>query len=196
MFRSFGIVPAAGESRRMGAPKLMLPIAGRPLIEHVLAAWTASGVTRTVVVARSHDAALEEACRAFDVDVVVPAQAPADMKASVQLALRQMASRYSPSASDAWLLAPADLPGLASPVIDALVAAYDPRDPAVLVPTFGGRRGHPVLLPWSSAALVERLADGEGVNSLVSKRTVREIPWTDPAVLQDLDAPIDYARLT
>jgi molybdenum cofactor cytidylyltransferase len=60
MFRSFAIVPAAGRSARMGAPKLLLPLGDRPVIDWVLAAWTASRVTRTVVVVRADDAPLLE----------------------------------------------------------------------------------------------------------------------------------------
>lgn len=42
--RAFAIVPAAGESRRMGGPaKLLLPLQGVPLIAHTLIAWQAAG---------------------------------------------------------------------------------------------------------------------------------------------------------
>lgn len=179
----------------MGAAKLLLPVGGRPLIERVLASWTASGVTRTVVVVKSNDDALLEACRGFDVDVVVPQLAPRDMKASVRLALRHIESSYLPAPHDAWLLAPADLPGLSTPAIDAVLAAYAAHNAAAVVPTFEGRRGHPVLMPWCSAALLDSLAHGEGVNALVVKMLVREIAWADAGILQDLDTPHEYARL-
>ncbi|HMP05911.1 MAG TPA: NTP transferase domain-containing protein, partial [Lacipirellulaceae bacterium] len=67
--RSFAIVPAAGRSVRMGAPKLLLPVAGRPLIDHVLAAWSASRSTRIVVVVRGDDHALATRCRQFPVEL-------------------------------------------------------------------------------------------------------------------------------
>ena len=76
MVRSFAIVPAAGVSERMGAPKLLLLLDGRPVIEHVLASWTDSGVTRTIVVAKLADEELVAACRGFDVDVVTEPKGP------------------------------------------------------------------------------------------------------------------------
>jgi molybdenum cofactor cytidylyltransferase len=194
MLRSFAIVPAAGVSRRMGAAKLLLPVGGQPLIERVLASWTGSSVTRTIVVAKLGDDALLEACRGFDVDIVVPHVAPGDMKASVRLALRHIESSYSPAPHDAWLLAPADLPGLSAPAIDAVLASYDAYEAAAVLPTFEGRRGHPALMPWSAAARVDSLADDEGINALVAKMAVREIAWRDAGVLQDLDTPHEYAR--
>src|SRR6266581_8690908 len=49
------VVLAAGRGTRMGAltaatPKPLLPVAGRPLIEHVLGGFAAAGVRRAVVV--------------------------------------------------------------------------------------------------------------------------------------------------
>jgi len=195
-FRSFAIVPAAGLSRRMGAAKLTLPIAGRPLISHVLASWSASGVTRTVVVVRAGDQQLIEICRRFDVDLVTPARPPRDMKASVLLALDHIAATYVPAARDAWLLAPADMPRLSPQVIDAVLRAYNPRDPAAVAPAFDGRRGHPLLLPWSRAASVEQLGRHEGVNALLVGMRARETAWPDASILEDLDTPAELARFS
>lgn len=55
----FGIIVAAGEGRRLGAPKALLPLAGRPLLAWSLRAFEASGVVdRLVVVAREEDRSL------------------------------------------------------------------------------------------------------------------------------------------
>src|ERR1043165_1578126 len=63
--RCFALVPAAGYSVRMGEPKLLLPVAGRPLIEHTLEAWQRSQVDRIVVVIRPGDQALAVAVEEF-----------------------------------------------------------------------------------------------------------------------------------
>jgi molybdenum cofactor cytidylyltransferase len=195
MFRSFAIVPAAGRSERMGRPKLLLPVAGRPVIDHVLAAWTASVVTRTIVVVRSEDAELLERCHAFPVDIVAPSRPPADMKASVQLALAHIAERYTPAESDAWLLAPADLPRLATGLIDELLGAYDPAEEKAVAPTCEGRRGHPIVLPWRIAREAPALASDEGLNVLVARMPRHEIPCDDAIQWQDLNDPAEYDRL-
>ena len=79
--------------------------------------------------------------------VVQPSVAPSEMKVSVQLALEYI-SHFAPQSTDAWLLAPADMPGLAASTIDALVGAYesslvaDPNAaPRIWAPRCGGRRG-------------------------------------------------------
>jgi molybdenum cofactor cytidylyltransferase len=195
MFRSFAIVPAAGRSERMGRPKLLLPVAGRPVIDHVLTAWTASVVTRTIVVVRADDTVLLMRCHAFPVDIVTPSQPPTDMKASVQLALAYLAEQYAPAESDAWLLAPADLPRLSTGLIDELLEAYDPAEAIAVAPTFAGRRGHPIVMPWRMARDVHALAADEGLNALVARTPCREIPCDNATQWQDLNDPAEYGSL-
>jgi molybdenum cofactor cytidylyltransferase len=195
MTRCFAIIPAAGNSTRMGASKLLLPLGQRTVIEHVLEAWAASAVTRTVIVVRRDDGPLLERCRRFDVDVVIADAAPADMKASIQLGLSYVQNRFRPAADEPWLAAPADSPRVSTRLIDAILAAYDPTAPSAFVPTFGGRRGHPVLLPWSWAPLVHELPPSDGLNDLLKTVPVRELPWHDGSILEAFNRPADYARL-
>jgi molybdenum cofactor cytidylyltransferase len=191
--RSFAVVPAAGVSARMGAPKLLLPWGERTVIEQVLGAWLASDVDRVVVVVRSDDVELLGTCRALPVDVIA-AKSPPDMKASVSMGLSHVQESYSPAPHDAWLLAPADLPRLTAAAINAVIAAHEPESPAAAAPTFDGERGHPVLFPWSCAADVGRLPAGQGVNALLAGLAVREVPWHDDSILRDVDTPCDYVR--
>jgi molybdenum cofactor cytidylyltransferase len=193
--RSFAVVPAAGRSERMGQPKLLLPWRGRTVIEHVLVAWQAGGVERTVVVLHRDDEELAGIAQRMGAEVVAPAVPPPEMKASVRAALAHLESHFGPAPEDAWLLAPADMPTLNHEVIRQLIASANNHPGAILVPTFNGRRGHPVLFRWPMAAEVHCLNDSEGVNALLARHPVAEIPVAEPAVLRDLDTPEDYARL-
>jgi molybdenum cofactor cytidylyltransferase len=193
--RSFAIVPAAGSSARMGAPKLMLPLGGRPLLEHALAVWIASRVTRIVVVVRKRESHLLEVFRGQRIDIVPITEATLDMKASVRLAVRHIRQRYSPTPHDAWLLAPADMPCISPLAIDAFLREYKPRQRHAIVPTFDGERGHPALFPWSCVDRLNVLKAGEGVNALLRELDVREVPWYDDSVLRDVDTPEEYAEV-
>ena len=193
--RSFAIVPAAGRSVRMGAPKLLLPVAGRPLIDHVLAAWSASRSTRIVVVVRGDDHALATRCRQFPVELLRPQTTPEEMCDSVRLALDHLTSTAAPADDDAVLLAPADLPGLSAAILDRMLGEYESSRPHAVVPVVTGRRGHPLVLSWSAAQGVYRLAPHEGVNALVARLPLREIAWPLPDEVCDMDTRDDYARL-
>lgn len=196
MSRSFAIVPAAGVSQRMGQHKLLMPWGDSTVIEHVLAAWTSSNVTHTVVVLRRDDKPLIKACRKLSVDVVAPETPPAEMKTSVRFGLDFVRQIAAPTDKEVWLLAPADMPRLHSETINRLLSDHKPRKPSILVPRRNSERGHPVLFPWSTAADVTTLEADEGVNALLDRHPVRYIETTDATIRDDLDTPEDYDRLS
>jgi molybdenum cofactor cytidylyltransferase len=193
-FCSYAVVPAAGASRRMGRAKLLLPWRETTVIEAVLAAWKSSRVTATVVVARCDDHELITRCRAAGVDLLLADSPPADMKASVRLALEHVARRHAPKPHDVWLVAPADMPELSTTVIDRLLAEHEPEQPRILIPTWNSKRGHPALFPWSAAGRVSLLGADQGVDRLFAEGPSREIGCSPDAVPLDLDDPADYVR--
>src|SRR5262245_57983097 len=153
--RHFALIPAAGYSCRMGEPKLLLPLAGRPLIVHTIDAWQRSRVDRIIVVVRPGDTPLLDVVGGASrsggayIDLVIPAEPPPDMKASLQAALQHIERGFAPTAIDAFLVAPADMPHLSTSIIDRLMLRHMANSsPKILAPTIAGRRGHPVLFPW------------------------------------------------
>jgi molybdenum cofactor cytidylyltransferase len=197
--QTFAVIPAAGRSRRMGQPKLLLPWGASTVIEHVLAAWSASRVDHVVVVVDPADRELARRCAACGVEVVVPDEAPAEMKDSVMLGLR-WAEHYQPDARDAWLVAPADMPGLKSEIINLLVDAHGAalargEKPCIRAARYSGRRGHPVLFPWPLAAEVARLGPDEGLDALVARRGLEHLDVPAGQIPEDFDTPEEYARL-
>lgn len=195
IFRSFAVLPAAGQSRRMGRAKLLLPWRGETVIETVLAAWRASSIERIVVVVSPGDVALAKPIRGERVDLVIPQAPPPDMKASVLYALEHIEHKYRPQTNDAWLLAPADLPNLPAAVIEQVLRQYEPMAPSIIVPTLQGQRGHPVLFPWSLVSEARQLGPDEGLNALVSGNSCKPCPCDHLAILaawRDIDTPEDY----
>jgi len=180
----------------MGTDKLLLPwgAGGATVIEAVLSAWQASAVDAVVVVVRRAQRELIELCRHRGAVPVILGTDPPEMKDSVAAGLRHIAATLSPSTEDRWLLAPADMPELQAAVVNKLLAAHQPSAPVILVPTYQGKRGHPVLFPWPLGAFVATLGPMEGVNALLQRHPVREVPVHEPAVVNDLDTPFDYRR--
>lgn len=206
--RTFAILPAAGHSRRIGCPKLLLPLAdGRALIEQVLSAWRASSVDEIVVVMRRDDAPLAKLCAGPRTTIVQPDVDPPDMKASLAAGIAYLREAQRPMVDDAWLVAPADMPLLMAHSIDAVIAAYQQQLAArdatianpptqIVVPYFAGRRGHPVLLPWSISAEVAALGKDDGLKQLIARHPLLTVDVADAGILIDVDTPEDYARLT
>jgi molybdenum cofactor cytidylyltransferase len=198
--QSFAVIPAAGRSQRMGQPKLLLPWGGSTIFEHVLDAWHASRVDRVVVVVHPLDSRLAELAAACGALVVQPEAPPSEMKISVQIALARL-SEFEPRPTDAWLLAPADMPGLTAGTINLVVDSYAQSlarahdAPRIWVPRCGSRRGHPVLFPWSLAREAASLTANEGLNALLARHEVEYLETSSDAILEDFDTPEDYQRL-
>ena len=179
----------------MGRPKLLMRWREATVIDAVLDAWRASRVDQVVVIVRPEDLALAERCRRPGVSVLVPPIAPAEMKISVQFAIAHLRQVYQPTDTDAWLLAPADLPELSAELIDHVLAAYQPSAPSIVVPQVRARRGHPVLFPWKLAADLYQLGPDEGVSALVQRHSLTQVDWQDDRMFEDVDTPADYRRL-
>ncbi|AMV39544.1 NTP transferase domain-containing protein [Planctomyces sp. SH-PL62] len=193
------IVPAAGASLRMGRPKLLLEFGGRPLIARVVEALLAAGAQPVVVVAPPEDApegpAIIQAAVDAGADVIVPESRPATMRESVELAVVELGWSEDPPAG--FLLTPADSPRLDASLVGRLIAAWRERPDRIVAPTFDGRRGHPIILPWRLALEIADLSPDEGVNALVAEYAseVDEIAFESDAILVDLDTPEDLRRL-
>jgi molybdenum cofactor cytidylyltransferase len=190
---TFAVVPAAGDSTRMGRPKLALPIGDRTVIEHVVGALRAGRVEHVVVVIGPQVPELAPLASAAGAEVMVLDESTADMRATVEHGLAWVESRYRPAADDPWLLVPADSPMLDPAVIRRLLTVKNTD--AVVVPVYGGRRGHPTRFAWRHAAAIRALPADQGINAFVQAQNILELPVGDPGVLEDLDTPDDYERL-
>jgi CTP:molybdopterin cytidylyltransferase MocA len=193
----YAVVPAGGQSQRMGRPKLTLPLGDSTVIERVVTALR-QAVDRVLVVVAPGAVELADLALRAGADVCfLHAQTP-DMRATVEVGLGSLKLTHAPKPDDSWLLAPADHPTLEPAIIRALTAARALRpECSIVVPTHAGRRGHPVLLAWPHAAAICQHPQGEGLNTylrLHASETL-EVPVDTPEVLADLDTPEDYERL-
>lgn len=183
----------------MGRPKLLLPWGDGTVIDRVLSAWTCSAADQVIVVARREDTALHRACLRWPVVLVTPERDPADMKASVQAGLAHLTGRHTPRPDDYCCIAPADTPTLSATLINRLidVARKGPTDnpPPLVVPRFGDRRGHPILLPWRVTAEIWELGEDEGIHLLLDRHPRCEVPLPAQLRVPDMNTPEQYAQL-
>lgn len=187
--RVTAIVLAAGSSRRMGADKLRLAWRGSPVLTRAVTPLAQSPRIDEVLVVVQPE---REPPPLPDRVRRVPNPAHATGMASSLVAGVCAAS----DASDVLLLALGDMPGLSPPLLARLLDAFaaDPRP--ILVPVFGGRRGHPVLFDRSCRDLLLALRGDSGARGVLRDRPeqVFELPVDDPAVLFDVDTPADLTR--
>jgi molybdenum cofactor cytidylyltransferase len=188
------VIPAAGFSRRMGRPKLLLPWGNSTIIETLVDALHRADITSIVIVFRKSDLALESVVRRLNVTCVQPELDPPDMRSSVEHGLSHLAQHWNQPGG--WFLIPADHPLVATETIQQLTSAIGKDGPEILIPTWQNHRGHPTLFSWNLAPAVAGIPEDRGVNWLVqaNQHVVREIPVSDPGITADLDTPEDYER--
>ena len=196
--RTFGLIPAAGKSRRMGQPKLLLPLGEKTVLEAVVSAVRAAGIEELLVVAAPHADTLVERAGSAGAHVLrLPLDTP-DMRATCLHGLEWIERHFHPESVDSWLLLPADHPTLNPDVIRALrTAARENPGATIIVPAHQGRRGHPTWLSWTHARSMLVRPPEEGLNAYIRRHAseTHEMDWPHPDVLWDMDTPEDYQRL-
>jgi CTP:molybdopterin cytidylyltransferase MocA len=123
------------------------------------------------------------------VDFVVNENYPLGMLTSIQAGLRAL-----PADAQAAIVLLSDQPFLASRVIDAVIAAYEAGPNGIVIPTFQGRRGHPILVDLKYRDEVLAIDPTEGLRRLmlVHPDDILEVDVGDGNILRDLDTPEDY----
>ena len=195
--RLFAVIPAAGRSRRMGRPKLLLPLGETTVIARVLDALEHPSIVSRHVVVRRDDTLLADEVLRHGGIIIRPPQDPADMLTSVKIALETIEREFSPRDEEGWLLVPADHPVLDRELLKTMILSWQNTRPRILVPRVCRRRGHPTLFRWCLAREVSQIPVDCGLNWLLQKYSadVAELSVEDEGALIDLDTPKDYARL-
>jgi len=195
----FALLPAGGQSSRMGKPKLSLPLGDRTVLERVIAALRAAAVDHILVVAGAHVPELAPLARNAGAEVLLLTEQTPDMRATVEQGLLWLEEHYQPTADDHWLLVPADHPTLdAESVRQLLLAKTHQPNASIVVPTYRGKRGHPALISWKHVAGIRALAPDLGLNAYLRQHTAEtlEVPVDSKEILTDLDTREDYERLS
>jgi molybdenum cofactor cytidylyltransferase len=185
------IILAAGQSRRMGTQKLLLPFGGRTVIAHIVGEVLRSPIDEVVVVVGPDSAAIADALAGLRVTIVANPDPGGEMLLSVRCGLRAV-----PPDCDAVLVALGDQPTITARLIGRMIEAYRAAGRGILVPVHGGRPGHPILLRARYCDEILTGYDDVGLCGLRRAHAddVFEFRVPDASVLSDMDYPEDYRR--
>jgi CTP:molybdopterin cytidylyltransferase MocA len=182
---------AAGGGTRLGGdvPKPLLPFAGRPLVEHALAAALGSGLAPVLLVVGDR-AGLVAAAAPPAVEVVHNEAWTSGIASSLRALLRAL----EPGPTEAVVVGLADQPLVGAAAFRRVAAAYD-AGARLAAATYGGVRGNPVMIArehWPEAA---GLSGDEGARVLLRTHPVAEVPCDDTGDPTDIDTASDLAAL-
>jgi molybdenum cofactor cytidylyltransferase len=186
-----GIVLAAGLSRRMGRPKLLLDWGGKSVIRRVVEQVMAQGVDEVIVVVGHEAAAIRRALSSLSVRFVQNPRPEAGQASSIACGV----SALAPGA-EAALIVLGDQPALPPEIIPRLLQTFTQSGKSIVAPAYRGVQGNPVLFAASVFPELLSLTGDLGARSVVEKVPARiaAVPFDLP-MPADLDMPEDYERL-
>ena len=187
------IVLAAGKSTRMGANKLIAEIGGKPLVRIAAEQALASQAGPVIVVTGHQREAVEQAVAGLKVTLV---HNP-DYEDGLGTSLRAGIGAVPASAAGA-IVCLGDMPQVDAPLINKLIAAFDPeRGALVAVPTIDGKRGNPVLWARRFFPDLMKVSGDVGARHLIGENAsaVVEVAMSGAAALTDVDTPDALQRI-
>jgi molybdenum cofactor cytidylyltransferase len=191
--RIAAVVLAAGKSSRMGRNKLLEPVDGKAMIVHVVDAVLASAAKPVVVVTGNEADRVRAALAGRRVTFVHNAEFAGGLSNSLRTGLAAL-----PADCDGAFVCLGDMPRVQPAALDKLIAAFNPVEGrAIIVPTFCGKRGNPVLWAASFFPAMKTVAGDVGAKHLIGEHLdqVREVAMDDDAILLDIDTPQALAAL-
>jgi molybdenum cofactor cytidylyltransferase len=167
----------------MGRPKQTLAVGGVPMLERVLETFRRSRAGRIVVVLGANYSEVRKHVKFVNEVIVVNEGFSEGMSSSIRLGLE------SAGEAEAAIIALGDQPFVLPATVDRMIAAYVKSRALIVIPTYRGARGNPVLFDRSVFPQIERIRGDVGAKSVVQRNAPRvlEVDVPDRGVLIDID---------
>jgi molybdenum cofactor cytidylyltransferase len=192
------ILLGAGESKRMGRDKLMLPWGDNTVFDHCLQVLLRSETREVVVVVRSQSEEFEERMNTYPafmrkkIKVVSNPDSSGGMSGSIRKGLKSIHSK-----SEGVLIVLGDQPLLKTNTINALIRAFLHGKGKIAIPFYHHKRGNPVLFGRGYIRSLMRLRGDTGGRSIIETHPgeVVRVRTRSEAVIRDMDTWGEYERL-
>ena len=192
-----GVILAAGDSTRMGAPKALLSAPdGRPFVAYIVRTWHAAGLTHiAVVTGHAHDAIVAALDR--DAPVPPPLIVQNDDPSRGQLSsLLVGLDAIATTSTEGVLMTLVDVPLARPETVAAVIGAWRRTRAPIVRPAIGDRHGHPVLFDRRVFEELRRAPATAGAKAVVRAHQDRivNVEVSDEGCVVDIDTPFDYER--
>ncbi len=183
------VILSGGESSRMGSPKALIQLGpGRQtFLEHLLKITRQPEIGWTRIVLGAHSAEISSALSLDPASIVVNQDWKLGQISSIQAAIRSLPA----GETDGFMLFLVDHPLISGALVAQITAAFYQSGRPIVIPTFGGKRGHPVVFPERLYAELLALSSGQGAREVVWAHAgeVLEVPTVEEGILLNLNNP-------
>ncbi len=183
------VILAAGESRRMGQVKQLMPLGDSTILEQVIDNVMNSNVNELIVVLGYKAEEVKKTIRSKQVKTVINPDYVQGMSTSIVAGIK-MVNRDT----RAVMIVLGDQPFIDSKTINDLITAFSINDKGIVIPVFQGRRGNPVIFSIKYKNELLNLKGDIGGRDIVSRNPddVQELMVNCEGVLTDIDTPESY----
>ncbi len=195
------IVLAAGESRRMGQPKMLLPWGSRTVLGQVIVTLREAGLEDCLVITgRFRELVDQQASDLGASTVYNPNYASGEMLSSIQIGLRALQDRINTARMslepNAALIVLGDQPQIQQRTVELVLDEYRRTPSALIVPSFNMHRGHPWLIANTLWDEFLHLQAPETPRDFLGRQSdrIHYLPLETSTILQDIDTPDDYLK--
>lgn len=186
------ILLAAGESRRMGEFKQLLRLGEKSFVEHCVDNLLASRVDEVIVVTGHRESEVRRSIGDRHVRFAHNADYQSGMTSSIKCGVQAVSEGFR-----ACVLALVDQPQIGADLINRVVETYEEAPTIIVIPTYGRKNGHPILLDLSLREEILSMDPEQGLRLVVRAHPdqVARVEVSSRAVLEDCDLPEDYERI-
>jgi molybdenum cofactor cytidylyltransferase len=185
------IVLAGGLSTRMKDFKPLLPLGGATVTDHVIDIFLSAGVDVFLVAGYRRDD-IVATIKKRNITIIYNPDYEKGMFSSIQAGVRRLPKFYQ-----GFFILPVDIPLVRTETIKQLLKAAVENPGRIIYPVFGGKRGHPPLVPAELTQDILGWEKGGGLKAVLKlqEKMALEVPVTDSNILFDIDTPVDYKEL-
>lgn len=183
------IVLAAGQSKRMGEPKMLLPWGETTVLEHVIQTLRSAGLEEILVVTGGNRDRVEALVQTPARSVFNPDYKRGEMISSLQVGLKE-------ASGAAILVVLGDQPQVQKNSLELVLEVFFRTDSSIIVPSYKMRRGHPWIISKMHWSEIMEMGLGDSLRDFLNRHAdeIHYVDVDDPGVLQDLDTPADYLK--
>ena len=188
-----GIILAAGSSARMGEPKALLKIGDKTFLQHIADVLISACIIDLVIVIGADEEKIKPTLDWFSGKIVRNSDWPTGQLSSIIAGINALEQNDLHGA----MICPVDHPLLTQRLIVDLLQVFWKSNKRIIVPTYQGRRGHPVIFESSLFNDLRAAPPEIGARAVVQKHRaeVIEVPTEEEGVLTNIDTPADYGSM-
>ena len=183
------ILLAAGQSERMGEPKQLMPFQQSTIVEQAIDNLLGSAVDEVIVVVGYSAEAVIKAIAAKPIKLAVNPDYEHGMSTSIIAGLKRLHSEV-----EAVMLALGDQPLVNSQTINRLIDEFRDHDKGIAIPTYHGRRGHPIIFAIKYKEQLLKLKGDVGGRQIIKDHPndVLKVAVNAVSIIADFDTRSDY----